>query len=56
MDGAQWRKDFETVTRAVLCGATLVVCFYVAFFGQFPEGSVKIATGFIGLILGYYLK
>lgn len=56
MDGAQWRKDFETITRTVFCAATLMVCLYVTFSGQFPETSVKYATGLIGLILGYYLK
>jgi len=54
--GAQWRKDFETVVRAVLCVLTLVVCFYVTFSGAFPESSVKYATGVTGLIFGYYLK
>ena len=54
--GAQWRKDFETVVRAVLCVLTLVVCFYVTFSGQFPEDSIKYATGLSGLIFGYYLK
>lgn len=53
---AEWRKDFETVFRAVLCAALLIVCVYVTFSGRFPEGSIKYATGLIGLILGYYLK
>ena len=54
--GPQWRKDFETVARAALCGGTLIVCLYVTFSGQFPENTVKYATGLTGLIFGYYLK
>ena len=54
--GAEWRKNFETVARAVLCGVTLLVCFYVTFSGQFTEENIKYATGVSGLIFGYYLK
>lgn len=54
--GAQWRKDFETVARAVFSGGALIFCFYVVFSGHFPDHNVKYATGIIGFILGYYLK
>ncbi len=53
---AEWRRNFETVARAVLCGVTVAICLYVTFFGQVPESSIKYATGLIGLIFGYYLK
>jgi hypothetical protein len=54
--GHDWRKNFEAVTRAIFSGVLLVVCLYVTFFGEFPESSIKYATGLMGLILGYYLK
>jgi len=54
--GAQWRKDFETVARFALCAGTVAICLYVTFSGQFPESSIKYATGLTGLIFGYYLK
>lgn len=54
--GAEWRKNFDTVARAVLCGTTIAICLYVTFSGQFPENSIKYATGLTGLIFGYYLK
>ena len=50
------RRDFDTIVRALFCGVVLIVCLWVTFSGRFPDTSVKIAVGFIGAILGYYLR
>jgi hypothetical protein len=56
-DGSQWRKDFDTVIRAVFCAILLIVCIYVVFFGSgFTQTQVNFASGFIGAIIAYYLK
>ena len=56
MDGPQWRRDFDTVVRAFFCGVVLVVCLWVVFSGNFSQTQVQFASGFIGAILGYYLR
>jgi hypothetical protein len=54
--GPEWRKDFETVIRAVFSALILCVCLWVVFSGGYSEGQVNFASGFIGAIFAYWLK
>jgi len=55
MSKTDWKPEIRLIMRFIISVVVLCVCCKIIF-GRYPDDYVKVAFGFVGIVIGYWLK